>query len=149
VADVDGAVDTQNFTLTVIMSMMPQKSPALPPTSATEDISYTYDIVADDPDAGDSLTISALTALPSWLTLTDNGNGTATLTGTPTNDEVGGHTIELEVADADGAVDTQNFTVTVTNVNDAPEITSTVPTSATEDVAYTYNIVVDDPDRWR
>jgi uncharacterized delta-60 repeat protein len=116
------------------------------PTSATEDISYTYDIVADDPDVGDSLTISALTALPSWLTLTDNGDGTATLAGTPTNDEVGGHTIELEVADADGAVDTQNFTVTVTNVNDAPEITSTAPTSATQNFTYTYNIVVDDPD---
>jgi uncharacterized delta-60 repeat protein len=146
VADVDGAVDTQNFTLTVSNVNDAPEITSTAPTSATEDISYTYDIVADDPDAGDSLTISALTALPSWLTLTDNGNGTATLTGTPTNDEVGGHTIELEVADADGAVDTQNFTVTVTNVNDAPEITSTVPTSATEDVAYTYNIVVDDPD---
>ncbi len=49
---------------------------------------------------GDSLTISA-TSKPAWVTLTDNGDGTATLssTGPLTSSEVGEHSIELLVTD--------------------------------------------------
>jgi VCBS repeat-containing protein len=48
------------------------------------------------------------------------------LTGIPTNAEVGDHSVELLVTDsgAGNLTDTQSFTVTVTNVNDAPVVTS-------------------------
>jgi len=51
--------------------------------------------------------------------LTDNGNGTGTLSGTPTHSEVGTHNVTLRVNDGTVDID-QSFTITVNNVNDAP-----------------------------
>jgi len=95
-------------------------------TNATEDSLYSYTLVASDPDAGSTLSFSAIT-LPAWLTLTDNGDGTATLSGTPSNDEVGDHSIAIQVSDG-SLTDSQAFTLSVTNVNDAPVITSPLGT---------------------
>ena len=50
----------------------------------------------------------------------------------------------LTATDASGAVDTQSFTITVSNVNDAPTVTSTAPTSSTEDSAYSYTVAASD-----
>ena len=86
---------------------------------ATEDAVYSYDVAADDLDTGDVLTLTAPT-LPDWLTLTDHGDGTATLAGTPLNSAVGDNTVILRVADVDGDFATQPFTITVSNVNDPP-----------------------------
>ena len=55
-----------------------------PVTDVDEDAIYTYNITVTDPDTGDTLTISAPT-VPEWLTFADNGDGTAVLTGTPSN----------------------------------------------------------------
>jgi hypothetical protein len=96
-------------------------------------------------DNGDALTITAPT-LPTWLTLTDHGDGTATLSGTPTNADVGDHPVVLRVADSGGLTATQSFTITVANVNDAPAFTSTPPLTATQDIPYTYAITTTDPD---
>ncbi|RLC95585.1 MAG: hypothetical protein DRI77_09820, partial [Chloroflexi bacterium] len=104
-----------------------------------------YDIVAADVDAGDTLTITAPT-LPGWLVLTDNGGGAATLTGTPINDDVGDWPVTLQVRDTAGLTDTQTFTITVANVNDAPTFTSAPIIVATEDVTYNYDIVAADVD---
>ena len=57
--------------------------------------------------------------------------------------------VEVQVDDGgeDGASpDTQSFTIGVTSVNDAPQITSTAPTNAQEGAEYSYQVVVDDPD---
>jgi len=51
------------------------------PVGATQDTAYGYSVTASDVDAGNSLTITAPTK-PAWLSLTDNGDGTATLSGT-------------------------------------------------------------------
>lgn len=40
---------------------------------------YTYNIVATDQDVGDSVSITAVTTLPTWLTLDPVGNGTSKL----------------------------------------------------------------------
>jgi PKD repeat protein len=92
---------------------------SVPIETATEDVAYTYPITATDADVSDPLTVTA-PVLPTWLILTDNGDGTATLSATPTNDAVGNHSVELQVEDVVGATDTQVFTITVSNVNDAP-----------------------------
>ena len=89
-----------------------------PVTAATEDAAYSYAITAGDADAGDSLGIT-VGPLPGWLTLTDNGDGTATLSGTPGNGDVGDVDITLTVDDGNAQA-SQPFTITVTNVNDAP-----------------------------
>jgi VCBS repeat-containing protein len=88
-------------------------------TAATEDVAYSYTITTSDVDV-ESVTITAPT-LPAWLTLVDNGDGTATLSGTPSNAEVGNHNVVLNVSD--GALSrNQNFTITVSNANDLPVI---------------------------
>ena len=50
-----------------------------------------------------------------------NGDGTAVLSGTPENDDVGDHPIELTVTDGFVTV-SQEFSVSVINTNDAPVI---------------------------
>ncbi len=102
-------------------------------TSSTQDIAYNYDITTTDPDSGSNLTITA-SSLPAWLALTDNGNGTATLTGTPTNNDVGQYAVSLQVSDG-SLQNTQSFSVTVTDVNDAPVITSNGGVAAASIVA--------------
>lgn len=90
-----------------------------PVTAATEDTAYAYPISVSDLDAGDALAITAVTK-PAWLMLIDHHNRTATLGGTPRNGDVGAHTVTLRVVDNHGASETQTFTVTVANTNDAP-----------------------------
>jgi hypothetical protein len=85
---------------------------SVPALNANADIAYTYAIVAVDPDAGDTLTLSAPTK-PTWLTLTPTGNGTATLAGTPGAGNVGINPVQLRVQDAAGLFATQSFIITV------------------------------------
>ncbi|NJR16282.1 MAG: hypothetical protein HC785_11565 [Calothrix sp. CSU_2_0] len=71
---------------------------------------FTYNITTTDPDAGDTRIISA-TGLPTWLTFTDNGNGTATITGTPNNSQLGLFNIVLTATDAAGLKSNQNIII--------------------------------------
>lgn len=109
-----------------------------PNTSAFVNHNYTYNIVASDVDA-DNLTISA-TTLPSWLTLVDHNNGTATLSGTPT--EGGNHSVAIAVNDGLTNVE-QTFSINVEN-NDAPVFTSTPAVAATTGHSYSYSITTSD-----
>ena len=134
----------QTFTITVTNVNDAPVFTSIAVTASTESAAYAYAIIANDPDLGDTLNITAPT-LPAWLSLVDNGNGTATLTGTPTNAEVGNHNVTLRVGDGTASAD-QVFVVVVANINDAPIFTSVAVTAATEDVLYTYNIVTADAD---
>jgi gamma-glutamylcyclotransferase (GGCT)/AIG2-like uncharacterized protein YtfP len=147
VTDSEGLTDTQAFTITVANVNDPPFFTSAPALTATQDAPYTYAVTADDPDLihGDALTITAIT-LPAWLTFEDHGDGAATLSGTPANADVGAHAVALLVTDSGGLTDTQTFTITVANVNDAPAFTSSPVTTATEDALYTYAVTADDPD---
>ncbi|MES2622143.1 MAG: T9SS type A sorting domain-containing protein [Bacteroidota bacterium] len=61
---------------------------------------FTYLIQASDPDVpfGDEIAILGI-ALPSWLTLTDNGNGTALLSGTPAFANAGNNSVHIDAED--------------------------------------------------
>ena len=85
-----------------------------PVPQAVPGLRYSYAVTATDPDLayGDILTISAPT-LPAWLTLVDNGDGTATLFGTPTLTDVGQHPVRLRVTDRSGLYAEQTFTIRV------------------------------------
>ena len=95
-----------------------------PTTSATEDVAYSSTVQWIDPD-GDSITLSCPSCL-SWMTFTDNGDNTATITGTPTDAHVdaGGTAITVQGV-ANGDTVQQSYTVTVTEVNDEPTLTAT------------------------
>ena len=73
---------------------------------------FTYDVEVADANGG-TFTITA-PSLPSWLTLTDNGDGTAELTGTPANGDAGLNSVELEVTDSpNDGTGTQSFSIEV------------------------------------
>jgi hypothetical protein len=140
----DGTIATlQSFTINVNNTNDAPAFTSTPPTSVIEDNVYTYKVTAADVDAGAVLSFSAI--LPAWLTLTDHGNGTATLAGTPDFPDVGVHDIVLVVSDGGLNVE-QLFTVTVIDPNIPPTFASTPLTSAFEDNVYTYEVVAGDQD---
>jgi hypothetical protein len=58
---------------------------------------YTYNVTSADPE-NDPRVLSAL-SIPAWLSFTDHGDGTGTLTGSPACADLGDHTIVLNVSD--------------------------------------------------
>ena len=142
VTDSTGAFGTQSFTITVANTNDAPTITSTPVTAATEDAAYSYDVNATDPDVGDTLTYS-LTTAPSGMTINAT---TGVISWTPTNAQVGANAVTVRVRDAALAAATQSFTITVANTNDAPTITSTPVTAATEDAAYSYDVNATDPD---
>ena len=116
----------------------------LPVIDATEDEPYSYTITTSD-EEGDDVTITAPT-LPTWLMLTDNNDGTAILTGTPRNPNVGDHPVSLVVTDDPGDSNMQNFTITVNNTNGAPVFIGSPVVDAAKDEPYTHTITTLDDD---
>jgi gliding motility-associated-like protein len=138
----DGAVDIdQIFDIAVTNANDDAVITSIAITSVNEEALYTYTFEATDVDAGDVLTYSA-PVLPSWLTF-DSSKGI--LSGTPDNADVGSHSVTLRVNDGSSDVD-QQFTIEVSNTNDAPVITSTAITAVDEDTAYSYTITATDVD---
>lgn len=85
---------------------------SIPITATVEDSLYSYTLTATDVDTNELLTITA-PVKPNWLTLNDQGHGTALLSGTPTFADIGEHVVRLEVTDKVGLTATQSFTLTV------------------------------------
>ncbi len=100
-------------------------------------------LVAVDPivaDAGWPLTVNltttglphgAITAsgVPSWLTFTDNGDGTARLAGLPSIANVGAYTVTLAV---DNGLGTDSIIVQITVIGAVPAFTSTLSATIAE-----------------
>jgi hypothetical protein len=105
-------VHTFNFTATDDLlhstshsyDLVVNTTPSFASTQADVTISvnepFTYNVVANDPDVafGDQLDIIA-PGLPSWLTITQTGPTTATISGTPSAGDAGTYTIEVELED--------------------------------------------------
>jgi Ca2+-binding RTX toxin-like protein len=94
--------------------------------AANEDAAWSFTVPTgtfSDPDTGDTLTLSASladgSALPAWLSF---DAATRTLSGTPTNDDVGTAEIALTATDAGGLSASDTFALIVANVNDAPVV---------------------------
>ena len=144
VTDSGGATDTKTFTLTVNNVNDAPVFNFTPPSSTSEDSVFSYQLTANDIDANvvnETLTYTGLNT-PSWLTVSSSG----LLTGTPTNDDVGTHSVTVQVADSSGATDTRTFSLTVNNVNDAPVFNFTPPSNTNEDVAFSLQLSATDPD---
>ena len=116
------AKDTYGGTTKHEISILVNNNPeftSLPVTSVNIGETYNYNIVSTDTDIpfGDALQLH-LTNAPSWLTLTDNGDGTGTLSGTPSLADVGSSTITIESQDINhhhnvGGIPAQTFSLEV------------------------------------
>ena len=121
----------------------PEVSASIADQGATEDSAFTFVVPGDafsDPDAGDSLTLSASgaggAALPGWLSFDVS---TGTFSGTPLNADVGALTVEVTATDVAGLSATETFTLDVANTNDEPEVSAGIADqAATEDSAFTF-----------
>ncbi|WP_324770779.1 putative Ig domain-containing protein, partial [Pokkaliibacter plantistimulans] len=76
-------------------------------------------------------------ALPSWLSF---NAATGTFSGTPTNDDVGAISIKVTATDGSNAAVSSTFSLTVTNVNDAPTAGTIAAQSAIEDSAFSFTL---------
>ena len=75
----------------------------------------------------------------------DNSTGELTLLSNADYENKSSYEV-IVTATADGESDTQTINVTVNDINEAPSITSTAITNATENSAYSYTITATDPE---
>jgi len=135
VTDGNGGSDAQSFSITVSGSNDAPQITSTPVLTATEDQSYSYDVNAID-EEGDTLTYS-LTQNPSGMTI---NSSSGLISWIPIQSHVGSQSVTVSVTDGNGGSDAQSFSITVANVNDAPQITSTPVLSATENQLYSYDV---------
>ncbi|MFC3150850.1 putative Ig domain-containing protein [Litoribrevibacter euphylliae] len=138
----DGAAAaTQDWTIAVDSVNDPPVITSSAGTTATEDVEYSYQVAVDDPDdQNNGIDLSFdLTNAPTGMTV----SATGLISWTPTHGITSSGEVTLIVSDggeSDAQPDTELFTVSVTAVNDAPVVTSTAVTTATEDIAYEYDV---------
>jgi beta-lactam-binding protein with PASTA domain len=80
-----------------------------PGTTATVGVPYSYDVDATDPDSGDILTYSLVTA-PAGMTINP---GTGLIAWSPTATQVGNQSVSVRVTDQSGLFAEQSYAVTV------------------------------------
>lgn len=102
---------------------------SVPDTTVQACAVYSYSVVANDANIpyGDTVEITAESTLPSWLTLTLTGNGTAVLSGTPTSADAGTYSITLGAEDLyhhnySPIEQTFNIVVTANNISGLAEV---------------------------
>jgi Ca2+-binding RTX toxin-like protein len=123
----------------------PMLATPLADQTVPEDAPFSLVVPADrftDEDAGDVLTLSASladgTALPSWLNF---DAPTATFSGTPDDAQVGNLDLRMTATDHENLNASDVFTLTVTNVNEAPTVANALADQqATEDTAFSFTV---------
>lgn len=148
VTDSTGAAIAQNSLIDIAEDNKTPYFTSTAPSTATEDVLYVYNIVADDDDTpAQDLTLSAGAGDTCGGAITDLGSGVGMYSFTP--DENAGGTqcaAEITVTDVGGESETQTSNVSINEDNQAPYFTSTAPANALENALYTYNITAGDDD---
>ncbi|MCF6239101.1 MAG: tandem-95 repeat protein, partial [Candidatus Marinimicrobia bacterium] len=102
---------------------------------------YDYLITAEDPDKGDVLafSIELLDGADIYFNYIDNGNGTATIFGTPPSGSIGYYNIVITVKDL--ALDSarQSYRLRVKKANNIPQL-STIGITINEDVPHNFSL---------
>ncbi len=142
VRDRADARDPRTYAIPVDLSNTRPRFTSTPPTTIPEDSLYRYQIAINDPDPDEELRLT-LQQAPAWLQL---DSLTRLLSGTPSNDHVGEHSVSLEVRDRKNARDQQRFTLRVANSNDPPTFTGEMDTVAFVDSLYQYQVTAQDID---
>jgi gliding motility-associated-like protein len=145
--DSNGLFVEDSFEMEVTPVQDPPFFTSEPITEVFQDEEYQYNITAEDYDKDDILTISNIISLPSWLTLTDNGDGSAILSGSTNNNLVGTYGIAIGVNDGEGNSANQFFDIEIIDVNDPPIFTSSPIIEAEVDKPYFYSISTQDIDQ--
>jgi hypothetical protein len=129
VNDTNGAYGRFNFTLTV--ANKPPEITGIDITTATAEVPYSSDYNSTDDGSGN--VTWKLDTDASWLEVNKT---TGVLFGTPPNNQPGTHSVKVTVFDGNGGTDFRTFTITVTDINDDPVITTSPQVTCPEDVLY-------------
>ena len=137
---------------------------------ATDYLRATSDQISSNEDTAETITLEGVDADGESVTfeiLTDPANGTLSITSadgaqtgtfdgidtttlavtyTATSETATTDSFTYRVDDGRGGTDDATVEIDITLVNDAPSITSTAPSAATEDVEYSYTAAATDPE---
>ncbi|RYY51211.1 MAG: T9SS type A sorting domain-containing protein [Chitinophagaceae bacterium] len=112
--DGNNGKDTVTFTLVVNNNYTPVIA-AISNLTVGESSNTNLPLSATDQD-GNSGLVWTLTSAPSFVTITDNGNGAGSINIAPGYTHAGVYPVTVTVADANGANESATFNLTVTNV---------------------------------
>ncbi len=151
----DGALtDSTSFTLTVVDEATPpiNQAPqitAIADQSVVEQQTKNVGVSASDLD-GDSVTLSLASGQPSFVVLTDNGDGTGSIALSPGSADSGTYTVTVNVSDG-ALTDSTSFTLTVVDeatppTNQAPQITAIADQSVVEQQTKNVGVTASDSD---
>jgi len=126
VSDLASAYDIQKFEINVSNTNDIPYFTSSPPFFATEEVMYTYSVIAGDDDhnipVGEILTYN-LDFAPEGMTINST---TGLIKWIPTNKQADQeHSVIMNVSDIAGTFVIQQFIINVNNTNDGPVITST------------------------
>lgn len=140
-SDGNGGTITTTFDFTIGRDNQNPETQTIPAMVATEDSVFVYDFESDDninlfgyfrdPDTisgpyAERLTYTLVSQSgpgSDWLSISADG----VLTGAPSNENVGAHTVVLKVTDFFGnSIQSNAFTITVGNTNDAPVLVNDI-----------------------
>ncbi|GGI78663.1 GlyGly-CTERM sorting domain-containing protein [Shewanella hanedai] len=142
---VSDGILTSSITVNIIITAI-NDTPNIsgsPSNTIEEDTQFNFTPAASDIDS--TLLTFNISGRPSWASFNPS---TGTLSGTPTNEDVGNFDgIIISVRDDLGATSNlPTFSITVTNVNDAPVISGTPASSVDEDSLYSFTPTLLDAD---
>jgi len=129
---------SQSFTLTV------SKAPAAPAITSDPDPTFVVGTAGTFSVTTTGNPVAKITEsgnLPTGVTFTDNGDGTATVAGTPADGTRGSYPFTITASNGVGTDATQSFTLTVNPANAAPVITSANSTTFAVGAAGTFPVV--------
>lgn len=145
ISDGNGGTDTATVNVTVTNVNDPPDAIDDAATVAEDSGANTIDVLANDsftPDAGETLTVSAVT---------QGANGSVAITGggttvsyTPNANYFGPDSFTYTISDGNGGTDTATVNITVTNVNDPPDAIDDAATVAEDSGATTINVLAND-----
>jgi hypothetical protein len=107
-----GLTSRAAFTVTVTAANRPPTIANISDVTVTAGQSVTVPISATDPDTGDTLTLSLVSA-PAFVTISDNRNGTGNLRISPDITATAGGPVTVQVTDRAGATARTTFNVNV------------------------------------
>lgn len=136
---------SDHITVTVTGSSGNNLAPTItstPIVAGSENVSYQYDVEATDPDVGDVVSFSLTNPPAGMEIITESG----LISWIPTTAQIGTHAITVVATDMAGLTDSQTFNLVISDVNEAPLITSIAITTATENSTYSYDVEATDGD---
>ncbi len=136
---------SDTFTLTISNVNDAPSASAGSDQTPTEGDTVTLDASGSSDEDSDSLTYAWSQDSGTTMSLSDTTAASPTFTALQA---IADYTLvfTVTVSDGNGGSDTDSVTITVSADNDAPSITSSAVTSATEDSAYSYTVETSDPE---